>query len=968
LTASELDEIRAIERKWQDRWFHDKIFEPESTGSKKYFLTTPYPYTSGPQHIGHTRTYNVADIHARFMRMNGHNVLWPMAWHITGTPILAISSCIERRENATIALYKNYIRLYEGDESRVEKIVNSFVDPWNIANYFAAKIVPDFQKMGFSVDWSRQFTTGDPIYNQFIRWQYGKLMELGLIVRGQHPVLFCTIDQNAVGEDDIAGGDVEKISIDDYVGIKFSLGDAYIVTATLRPETVFAATNLWVAPSATYVKAYVDGETWIISQQSASKLRYQQREVTIIEEFRGTDLLGAHCISPLGRKMTILPASFVDADHGTGIVMSVPAHAPYDWAALNDLKQQRDISADVDLYHLGSEVEAIQPISLVKIDGYGDFPAVELCERYGVRSQHDDKTLSRITNLLYREEFYTGVLKQTAQQFEGRLVRDVKQDIVEFLKGQNAASTIYETSAKGLCRCGGSVVVAIEPGQYFLNYGDPQWKEKAFELLDQLKIVPEAYRAQFVQTFQWLDQRPCVRRRGLGTQFPFSKEHWIIEPLSDSVIYMALYTVIKHLRECDPERLTPASFDYIFLGQGDLTHISQQTGLSPAVLRAARDEFTYWYPNDHRHTAVAHISNHLSFFLFHHAILFPKTCWPRLVTLNELLIREGVKMSKSKGNVIPIATVPEVYSADLVRLSLVSIADLNSTVDWREQEVEMVKKRLLRFWYSAKSDIEAGRPEYNEGLSFASKWILAATNAMVSRASEAAHQFSYRKYVTEAFFEQLNRVEEYKSMILDSDERRRVLWDVTEVWLRVLAPVVPHIAEELWERMHKVGYISLAAFPLYDTLHAETLAQKRFLDGVIGDISNIQAAIRRETESVFIYLAAAWKYQLYAEAEGLDDLSIKKIMARAKENPDLRSRLKEIAQIAPGLAKSLAHEPASDSTLGFEAESETLRAAKEYLTRKFGKRVYICVENSETYDPANRARRALPAKPAIYVE
>jgi leucyl-tRNA synthetase len=325
-------------------------------------------------------------------------------------------------------------------------------------------------------------------------------------------------------------------------------------------------------------------------------------------------------------------------------------------------------------------------------------------------------------------------------------------------------------------------------------------------------------------------------------------------------------------------------------------------------------------------------------------------------------------MSKSRGNVIPIATVPEVYSADLVRLCLVSIADLNSTVDWRENEVEMVKKRLLRFWHAANSDIEVGRPEYDEGLSFASKWILAATDAMVSRASEAARQFSYRKYVTEAFFEQINRVEEYKSMILDSDERRRVLWDIIDIWLRVLAPVVPHIAEELWERMHKVGYISLAAFPHYDNLYAETLAQKLFLDGVIGDISNIQAAIRQETESVFIYLAAAWKYQLYAIAGGLDDHSIKEIMARAKENPDLRTRLKEIAQIAPGLAKSLAHEPTSDSTLGFEAESETLLAAKEYLTRKFGKNVYVCVENSEVYDPANRARRALPAKPAIYVE
>jgi leucyl-tRNA synthetase len=325
-------------------------------------------------------------------------------------------------------------------------------------------------------------------------------------------------------------------------------------------------------------------------------------------------------------------------------------------------------------------------------------------------------------------------------------------------------------------------------------------------------------------------------------------------------------------------------------------------------------------------------------------------------------------MSKSKGNVIPIATVPEVYSADLVRLCLVSIADLNSTIDWREKEVEMVKKRLLRFWHATKSDVEAGRPEYNGQLSFASRWILAATKAMVSKTSEAAQQFSYRKYVTEAFFEHLNRVEEYKSMILDGDERRRTLWDVIEIWLRVLAPVMPHIAEELWERMLKSGYISLAEFPLYDDLYAETLPQKGFLDGVITDISNIQAAIKRETESVFIYLPAQWKYTLYGVARGLDDLSIRNIIARAKDDPLLRMYVKEIAHIAPDLVKSLAHEAPSAGALDFKAESETLLAAKDYMTRKFGKHVYVCEENNNVYDPANRARRALPTKPAIYAE
>jgi leucyl-tRNA synthetase len=280
----------------------------------------------------------------------------------------------------------------------------------------------------------------------------------------------------------------------------------------------------------------------------------------------------------------------------------------------------------------------------------------------------------------------------------------------------------------------------------------------------------------------------------------------------------------------------------------------------------------------------------------------------------------------------------------------------------------MVKKRLLRFWHAANRDIEVGQAQYDKALSFASKWILAATNVMVSRASEAAHRFSYRKYVTEAFFEQLNRIDEYRSMVPDNEERRRVLFDVLDVWLRVLAPVIPHIAEELWERMHKVGFISLASFPQYDNLYAETLVQKRFLDGVIDDISNIQAAIKRETATIFIYLASGWKYHLYDVVHGLDDRSLKQIMARAKNDPDLHTRLKDIAKIAPDLVKSLAQRPAADDLLGVKTESETLLAAQEYISRRFGKRVCIFVEGSETYDPSNRARRALPAKPAIYVE
>ena len=992
MTDLELQEVRKIEHKWQSEWFKDKIFEPKCNGKRKFFLTTPYPYTSGPQHIGHTRTYTLGDIHARFMRMNGHNVLWPMAWHITGTPILAISSCIERGEADTIELFRSYVRLYEKSESKVEEIVTSFVNPWNIANYFAEKIIRDFKKMGFSIDWSRQFTTGDLVYNKFIEWQYKNLNKRGLLTVGRHPILFCTLDQNAVGEDDIAGGDVDKISIDTYIGIKFSYNGANFVAATLRPETIFAVTNLWVDPEAVYVKAFVNGEEWIISEQSAGKLEYQGRQVSIIEKHKGKDFIGAFCTSPIGQKVPILPARFVDPNHGTGAVMSVPAHAPYDWAALNDLKdRQKVIAMDIDPNLINIDIDSINPISLVKIEGYGDFPAVELYDKYRIRSQYDDKKLIEITSLLYREEFYSGVLKETAEQFEGRTIQEAKQDIIDFLKGKNAACDIYETSAKRLCRCGGEVIVAIESGQYFLNYGDSEWKAKAFELLENLEIVPEMYRSQFVQTFEWLDKRPCVRRRGLGTRFPYSKEYWIIEPLSDSVIYMALYTIIKYIRDVEPSRLTPSFFDYVFSGNGTLDSVASATDIPMDIIRKAREEFEYWYPNDHRHTAIAHISNHLSFFLFHHAILFPRKYWPKMITLNELLIREGVKMSKSKGNVIPTATIPEKYSADLVRLYLASIADLNSTIDWREKDVERVKKRLLKFWSSAKQDIIGKNSEYNGELSFASRWILAATDSMVIKAQESANRFSYRKYITEAFFNHLNAVDDYKLMVLNIDEKQKVLFSVMEKWLRVLAPVIPHITEELWARMGNIGYISLAEYPEVEDVYSRTLDEKRFVDRVIDDIISILSVIKTAPTSITIYLPADWKRELYAAVGGLEDLSKGNIMAICKKNPALQPHLKQIAQLSKDISKEIAQlqsvsvrlpvaeavaeVPSPDMTIiESETEMNALESLKDYISWKFnGATVNILKEDEikegkEIYDPAGRAPKSLPMRPAIYVE
>jgi Leucyl-tRNA synthetase len=124
-------DYKEIEEKWQRKWEESKIFDAEIRGKNKFFFTVPYPYTSGPLHIGHGRTNTIGDIIARFKRLRGYNVLFPMAFHVTGTPILAIADSIARGEEVVVERYKDYVSIYE-EEGRVEELVNSFSSAENV--------------------------------------------------------------------------------------------------------------------------------------------------------------------------------------------------------------------------------------------------------------------------------------------------------------------------------------------------------------------------------------------------------------------------------------------------------------------------------------------------------------------------------------------------------------------------------------------------------------------------------------------------------------------------------------------------------------------------------------------------------------------------------------------------------------------------------------------------------------------
>ncbi|MGY5858353.1 MAG: leucine--tRNA ligase, partial [Candidatus Thorarchaeota archaeon] len=676
-----MSEFAKIEKKWQRRWAKEKIFEVNpDPKQKKFFLTVPFPYVNGALHIGHGRVYTIGDLVVRYKRMQGFNVLYPMASHTTGTPIQGMVDRVLVEDPVAIEMYKRDLRLYFDTEEKADAQLAKFKDAMTTASFFAKVIAQDFNKLGYSIDWRRGFTTGDKTYNKFIEWQYQKFMEKGYVKQGDYPLLYCPKCGNPVGEDDILKGETAKIK--EFTAIKWPFEDGYLVAATLRPETIFGVTNMWINPKAKYVWAKVDGEKWIISKASVEKLQLQAKEVEIIETFPGAKIIGKYFNAIHdSHKIPILPAEFVDPKNATGVVYSVPGHAPFDYIALRDLW---DDPSDLAQYGISPEdVRSIEIIGMIEMKGYSEYPAKDAVESRSIKAQTEGEKLEDATQEIYKAEFYDGVMKDNCAQFSGRAIKDVKEDVVEWLGTINRVDVFYEPDQRPVvCRCGTNIEVGVFAGQWFLDYMSPGWKEDSNRALANMSIVPENYRNFFESTFNWLAQRPCARRRGIGTRLPFDPD-WIIESLSDSTIYMAYYTIAHHItkNKLKPKQLTYDFFDYIFLGKGTPAKVSKSTEIDVELLKTMHSEFMYWYPNDQRHTSTSHISNHLSFSIFHHVAIFPEKHWIQRISISEHMNMESKKMSKSKGNVIPLVEIPEKYGADVFRIYAISAAEPGTLMD-----------------------------------------------------------------------------------------------------------------------------------------------------------------------------------------------------------------------------------------------------------------------------------------------
>lgn len=338
-----------IEKKWQKKWKENELYRSnEDKDKKKMFVLDMFPYPSGEGlHVGHPRGYIATDIYSRQKRMSGHAVLHPMGWDAFGLP--AENYALKHKVHPRVAVEKN------------------------IANF-----KQQLAHIGFDYDWSREINTTDPSYYHWTQWIFLKMLEQGLAFQSNEPINWCPSCKTGLANEDLDGAVCERcdtpvvkknlpqwvLKITEYadrmladldtlqwpehikeaqrnwigrsegaeIEFSFSGSDEHVTVFTTRPETIFGATYLVLAPEHALIeKMIADG-----SIKNAEEVRGYAESVALKTEIdrsaegkekTGVKLEGISAINPATKKeIPVFIADYVLASYGTGAIMAVPAH------------------------------------------------------------------------------------------------------------------------------------------------------------------------------------------------------------------------------------------------------------------------------------------------------------------------------------------------------------------------------------------------------------------------------------------------------------------------------------------------------------------------------------------------------------------------------------------------------------------------------------------------------------------
>ncbi|MDR0885793.1 MAG: leucine--tRNA ligase [Clostridiales Family XIII bacterium] len=748
-----------IEKRWQDKWAASDVYKAEVDDCKeKYYLLEMFPYPSGKLHMGHVRNYSIGDVLARYLKMNGKNVLHPMGWDAFGLPA----------ENAAI---KNGIH----------------PDSWTTDNM--AEMKAQLNTLGLSYDWDREVATCKPDYYKWTQWIFTQFFKHGLAYKKKNPVNWCPSCETVLANEQVVDGACERcgtpvgkkdlsqwyLKITDYADrlltdmdeldgwptkvktmqknwigkstgaeVDFDIDgyDEKLRIFTTRPDTLFGVTYMVLAPEHPFVESLVAGTEYAAQvKEFKDKLQYLSdidRNSNTLEK-EGV-FIGRYAINPLnGASVPIYIANYVLMDYGTGAIMAVPAHDQRDF----DFAKKYDIdiipvvdpaNADIDLENLTEAFVATGTmIHSGEFNGLDSAVAKEKISEYVKEKGFGEKTDNfRLRDWLISRQRYWGTPIPMIYCEKCGWVAEKDENLpvllptdVEFTGKGESPLTTSKTFRETTCpNCGGkaereidTMDTFLDSSWYFLRYTDARNDEEAFSK-DKAKY--------------WMNV----------DQYIGGVEHAILHLLYARFFNKFLYDI----------------------------------GYAPT-----------------------------------------SEPFKNLLTQG-MVLKDGTKMSKSVGNVVSPEEIINKYGADTARLFILFAAPPEKELDWSDDGVAGSFKFLSRVWrfiFDMWQYIDGIKSDATVK-SDADKKLAFALNQTIKKVSgDIEKRFNFNTAIS-SIMELVNALYKYKDAIGTDQFNPALLRDAIEKLVLLLAPFAPHLCEELYAELGGEGFVYNAQWPEYD--------------------------------------------------------------------------------------------------------------------------------------------------------